>query len=75
MDVWPIHLQDQLPIIPVPLRSPDADVPLDLGAAMTAIYDEAAYDLTIDYREMPPPPKPSEADLQWVDDLLSEMRE
>jgi hypothetical protein len=42
---------------------------------MTAIYDEAAYDLSIDYRKMPPPPKLSEADLQWVDDLLSEIRE
>jgi hypothetical protein len=75
VDVWPIHLKDPLPIVPVPLRSPDADVPLDLGEVMTAIYDEAAYDLSINYREMPPPPKLSEADLQWVDDLLSEIRE
>lgn len=75
VNVWPIHLQDPLPTVPVPLRSPDADVPLDLGEAMTAIYDEAAYDLSIDYRKLPPPPKLSEADLQWVGDLLSKHRE
>lgn len=75
VEVWPIQLQDPLPTIPVPLRSPDADVALDLGEAMTAIYDEAAYDLSINYREVPPPPKLSETDLQWVDNLLSEIRE
>lgn len=74
VDVWPIHLQDPLPTIPVPLRSPDADVPLDLGEAVTAIYDEAAYDLSINYAEVPPPPKLSEAELQWVDELLSKIR-
>jgi len=42
VEVWPMHLQDPFPTIPVPLRSPDADVPLDLGEAITAIYEEAA---------------------------------
>ena len=54
MDIWPLALRDTLPIIPVPLRSPDAEVPLDLPLALTSIYDEAAYDLSIDYSESPP---------------------
>jgi hypothetical protein len=29
-------------------------VPLDLGEAIAAIYEEAAYDLSSDYRQLPP---------------------
>jgi hypothetical protein len=70
MDVWPLGLQDPLPIIPVPLRSPDADVLLELPQVMADIYDEAAYDLSIDYSQPPPPPALSEADAQWMQTLL-----
>jgi hypothetical protein len=39
-------------------------VPLDLNQALRAIYDRAAYDLSIDYRQAPPPPEltPEEAE-------------
>ena len=73
VEVWTIQLQEPLPTIPVPLRSLDADVPLNLGEAIAAIYDEAAYDLSIDYRQVPPPPLLSQADLQWVDILLNKI--
>ncbi len=56
MEVWPIEMGDRLPVIPVPLRAPDADVALDLQAALAAVYEAAAYDLSIDYGEAPPPP-------------------
>ncbi|MEO0853491.1 MAG: DUF4058 family protein, partial [Cyanobacteria bacterium J06648_11] len=62
MDVWPLHLADPLPVVPVPLRSPDPDVPLDLPAALHDIYEEAAYDLSIDYDVPPPPPALTERD-------------
>lgn len=70
VEVWPIALQDQLPVLPVPLRPPDADVALDLGLALTAVYDEAAYDLSIDYEQAPPPPTLSEAELAWVQTVI-----
>ncbi len=70
VEVWPIRLQDSLPTIPVPLRSPDADVPLELGEALTAIYEEAAYELSIDYHQAPLPPTLSKADIQWLSSLL-----
>jgi len=70
MDVWPLRLQDSLPIISVPLRSPDADVSLELPHVMADIYDEAAYDLSIDYSQ-PPPPALSEADARWMQTLLT----
>ena len=68
-NVWALQLQEPLPIIPVPLLPPDDDVLLDLGAAFTAAYDEAAYDLSINYRHTPPPPALSETETRWVASL------
>lgn len=74
VDVWTLKLQDSLPIIPVPLRYPDPDVPLELSLALNDIYDEAAYDLSIDYRLSPPPPALSESDNRWLENLLAPFR-
>ncbi|MEI2580351.1 DUF4058 family protein [Scytonema sp. PRP1] len=70
IDVWPVTLQDTLPTIPVPLRNPDPDAVLDLQAALQAIYDEAGYDLSIDYTQTPPPPAFSKADIEWMQTRL-----
>jgi hypothetical protein len=72
IDVWPLRLQDSLPIIPVPLCSPDPDVPLELPLVMADIYDEAAYDLSIDYSQPPPPPALPEVDALWMQTVLSQ---
>ena len=74
VEVWPILLKDALPIIPVPLRSPDVDVPLDLASALRDIYDEAFYNLSIDYREPPPKPVLTDDDLAWMEVLLAPLR-
>lgn len=71
-DVWPLRLQDGWPNLPVPLRRPDDDALLDLGQAFRAVYDEAAYDLSVDYRQPPPPPALSEEDRAWARALLTE---
>ena len=70
LDAWPVGLRDPLPVLPVPLRDPDADVPLELGLAVAALYDEAAYDLSVDYTQPPPAPALSDADSAWLDELL-----
>lgn len=67
---WPIKLQDKLPVVPVPLHHPDPEVPLDLGAVLNAIYDEAAYDLSIDYTLPPPPPSLTAEEEVWLDTQL-----
>ena len=54
MDVWPLTLQDALPIIPIPLKSPNPDVPLDLSTVLSEVYDEAAYDLSLNYASLHP---------------------
>jgi Protein of unknown function (DUF4058) len=74
VEVWPIALQDALPILPIPLRPPDENVPLDLRSALREIYDEAFYNLSIDYRQIPPKPTFSQEDLAWMDTLLAPLR-
>jgi hypothetical protein len=66
VDLWPIALQQSLPIVPVPLKEDDLDVALDLGVALAEIYEEAGYDLSIDYTQSPPPPALSVADQSWL---------
>jgi hypothetical protein len=72
MEVWSIQLEDKLPVVAVPLRAPDPDVSLDLGAALATIYDEGAYDLSIDYTQSPPPPPFDEQTVAWIKQLLAE---
>lgn len=65
-DLWPLSLRDPLPTVPVPLRKGDGDVPLALGPALKAAYDDAAYQHSIDYSQPPPPPELSADDAAWV---------
>ena len=71
MEAWPIRLQDRLPPVPIPLLTPDPDVPLELSLALSPIYDEAAYDLSIDYHQPLPAPPPSDEDAEWVKGLFA----
>jgi len=70
-ETWPVGVRDPLPVVPVPLLPGDDDVPLDLGHALRTIYDEARYDLSIDYGEVPVPPLP-ENDAAWARELLEQ---
>jgi hypothetical protein len=54
VELWPIRLRDALPPVPVPLRAPHADAPLDLQAALHRAYDSAGYRFI--YRYDPEPP-------------------
>jgi Protein of unknown function (DUF4058) len=71
--VWPVTLQDTLPTIPVPLREGDPDAVLELQAALNAIYDEAGYDLSINYTQPPPPPALSDEDIEWMSAQLGKL--
>ena len=69
-DLWLITVRDSLPIIPVPLHDPDEDIVLDLPAAMNAVYEEAGYDLSVDYGQDPPPPALAPGDRDWMQVLF-----
>jgi hypothetical protein len=70
-EIWPIDLRDRLPVVPVPLLPPDADVPLDLQRAVDACYDLVHYERLLDYTVPPPPPPLSEADAAWLAEQVS----
>ena len=66
---WPIDIQQPLPVIGIPLRVPDTDVPVDLGEVLRSAYERGAYDRSVDYREQPDPPL-STKDKAWAHRLL-----
>jgi hypothetical protein len=72
VEVWPIKLQDKLPTLPVPLRSPDPEAILDLSAALHTIYDAAFYHLSIDYTQEPLPPPFSIEEMAWLSQCVRE---
>jgi len=64
-ELWPIQLQEHLPIVPVPLRAPDLDVPLDLSAALAALSDDPMLGLQVDHGQPPSPVPLSDEELAW----------
>lgn len=74
VEVWPIQLADKLPVLPVPLLEPDPDVPLDLGAAASEVYERGAYGVQIDYSQPPPPPPLTAEEIEWVKAMLAAKR-
>ena len=74
VEVWPIQLADRLPVLPVPLREPDPDTPLDLEAAVVSVYERGAYATQIDYQQPPPPPALPKPEADWLEVLLRRTR-
>ena len=65
---YPIHLDQPLPVVSIPLRPEESPVPLQLQNLIEQVYDEGAYDI-IDYTVDPAPPL-SPADAKWIDQHL-----
>ncbi|MEM6313805.1 MAG: DUF4058 family protein [Planctomycetota bacterium] len=70
--LFPMPLRERLPILPVPLRSGEADVKLDLQAAVETAYARAQYQIDINYAETPPGPPLGEDDAAWMAGLVGE---
>jgi hypothetical protein len=67
-DFWPIRLRDRLPIIPIPLRSPDGSVPVDIQEVLHRAYDGPGYEHFI-YGGSPEPSL-SPDDVTWAQQFL-----
>jgi hypothetical protein len=67
-DFWPIRLRDRLPIIPIPLRSPDEGAGVDLQEALHRAYDGPGYELFIYLGE--PEPALSANDAVWASQFV-----
>ena len=65
-DVYTWGARRRLPPIPVPLRAPDPDVKVDLGAAFAVAYERGRYAGIVDYSAQPPPPPFAPEDAEWV---------
>jgi hypothetical protein len=70
-EVYPMPLWQRLPVVKVPLRPDDADVPLDLQALVEQCYRNGAYEGTLDYAADPDPPLVG-ADQEWAEEWLHE---
>jgi hypothetical protein len=70
IDVWPLSLREEIPLVPVPLSYSDDDIVLDLGKALKEIYQQAAYERRIDYTVDPPAPELSAEDAAWLLEYL-----
>jgi hypothetical protein len=55
-DVWAFNIDQPMPVLPIPLKSPDPDVPLSLRLALDEIYERGMYERSIHYEQEPPPP-------------------
>jgi hypothetical protein len=66
--IWPLRLRERLPLIPIPLRAPDADAQIDLQEALNRLYDAAGYEDYI-YTGTPHPPLHPD-DAAWARQLL-----
>ena len=67
--VWPIHLRDPLPVIPIPLADPYPDARLDLKQVLDRVHDAAGYEDYIYDGEPRPPLAKDDAD--WARQRLS----
>jgi hypothetical protein len=70
VEVYRVPLRERLPVISIPLRPADPDVPLDLQPILEQCYRNGGYD-DIDYTAEPDPSLPI-ADATWADALLRE---
>jgi hypothetical protein len=70
IELYPISIRQPLPIIPIPLRDRDRDVPLALQGLIEQAYRNGRYDHT-DYSQSCDPPL-DEEDAAWADGLLRE---
>jgi hypothetical protein len=68
--LYGFQLRDALPTIPIPLNPGDTEPLLNLQTVFNAVYDQASFDLVIDYQQDPVPPLP-EDDRGWVQQLVS----
>lgn len=68
-EVYRIPLAERLPVLRIPLRPNDKDVPLDLQMLIEQCYQNGAYDKDLDYQRDPDPPLAG-PDQRWADALL-----
>ncbi len=55
-ELYAFNLEQPIPVVGIPLKPGEAEIPLNLQTLLAGIYDRARYALTIDYTQTPIPP-------------------
>ena len=72
-DLYGFNLPEAIPPFPLPLKLGDTEPLIDLQLLLNNVYDQASYDLLIDYAQEPIPSL-SEEEQVWVNKLLTEQK-
>ncbi|MEQ9671721.1 DUF4058 family protein [Coleofasciculus sp. G2-EDA-02] len=72
-DLYAFNLPNAIPSFPLPLKSGDQEPVVDLQVLLNNMYEQASYDLAIDYTQEPLPPLFAD-DRVWVNTLLTEQQ-
>jgi hypothetical protein len=67
--LWPVHLRDPLPAIPIPLRAGELEPVIALKPVLDRVYDEVGYAYRI-YNGIPDPPLSAD-DAEWARVILA----
>ncbi len=70
-EVYRWTLRDPLPTLPIPLRAPDPDIFVDLGAVFATAYARGRFFRRINYQG-PMPAVVSGRDQAWVESVLKQ---
>jgi hypothetical protein len=73
VEVYTWALADRLPEIPVPLKSPDPDVRLDLQDALNSVYERGHFARRLRY-SLPPPGPVSPPQEGWIQQVMQGRR-
>ncbi len=67
--LYAFSVRDEIPAFPLPLESGDTEPLVELQPLLNEIYDQASFDMAIDY-DREPVPKLKPEDVAWADELL-----
>jgi hypothetical protein len=67
--IYAFNLEQVIPTFSIPLKPEEVEILVDLQSLLQQIYNQARYDLVIDYRQEPIPPL-EKTDRIWMDTLL-----
>jgi hypothetical protein len=71
--LYAFGVRQPIPAFPLPLKAGEQEPQVDLGQLLHHLYDQASYDLRLDYTGDPDPPL-SSADAAWANHLLQGLR-
>lgn len=70
-DLYAFQLQEPIPDFLLPLQADDEDLLVNVQEIFDGVYEQSAYSIRLNYTHPVPPPKLSEPDRLWIQELLN----